>query len=142
MSLSSSSTLLRSTPEEKAPRRVVGFFSSKPVAMTVTRISSWRVSSKAEPKMMLASGLAASWTMLAAVSTSSRPRSDEPVMLMSTPMAPLMEVSSRGLATAAWAACSALSRPEAVPTPMWARPASFMMADTSAKSRLMFTCSE
>ena len=49
-------------------------------------------------------------TMLAAVSTSSRVSSEEPVTLTSTPVAPLMEVSSRGLETAAVAACSAFSR--------------------------------
>ena len=110
--------------------------------MTVTRISSSRSSSHAAPKMMFASGFAASMTMFAAVSTSSSPSSEEPVMLMRTPVAPLMDVSSSGLETAAIAACSALSRPEAVPTPMCAWPASFMMAETSAKSRLMITCSE
>ena len=34
------------------------------------------------------------------------------------------------------------SRPTATPTPMCARPASFMTAETSAKSRLMITRSE
>ena len=48
-----------------------------------------------------------------------------------------MEVSSSGLETARRAASSALFLPEARPTPMWAMPASFMTADTSAKSRLM-----
>ena len=43
---------------------------------------------------------------------------------------------------AAMAACSAFSRPEAMPTPMCARPAFFMMEETSAKSRLMMTRSE
>ena len=61
----------------------------------------------------------------------------EPVTLTSTPLAPLMEVSSRGLEMAIRAASSALFLPAARPTPMWARPASFMTADTSAKSRLM-----
>ena len=57
--------------------------------------------------------------------------------MTSTPRAPLMEVSSRGLETARRAASSALFLPEARPTPMWAMPASFMTADTSAKSRLI-----
>ena len=48
----------------------------------------------------------------------------------------------QGAATAAMAACSAFSRPEAMPTPMCARPAFFMMEETSAKSRLMMTRSE
>ena len=92
--------------------------------------------------MMLALGLAASCTIPAAVSTSSRVISAEPVMLISTPIAPLMEVSSRGLETAAVAACSAFSRPVAMPTPICARPADFMTAETSAKSRLIITFSE
>ena len=36
------------------------------------------------------------------------------------PCAPLMEVSSKGLEIASFAACSALSLPEAEPMPMWA----------------------
>ena len=56
---------------------------------------------------------------------------------MSTPLAPSMEVSSRGLEMAILAASSALPLPAARPTPMWAMPAFFMMAVTSAKSRLM-----
>ena len=111
--------------------------SSKPVAMTVTRISSSSVSSKVAPKMVSASGCTACCTSVAACSTSSRPMSMEPVTLMSTPFAPLMEVSSRGEEMAIRAASSALPLPAARPTPMWARPASFMMAVTSAKSRLI-----
>ena len=111
--------------------------SSKPVAMTVTRISSSSVSSKVAPKMVSASGCTACCTSVAACSTSSRPMSMEPVTLMSTPLAPLMEVSSRGEEMAIRAASSALPLPAARPTPMWARPASFMMAVTSAKSRLI-----
>jgi len=111
--------------------------SSKPVAMTVTRISSSSELSKVAPKMMLASGCAASCTRLAAASTSSRPMSSEPVTLISTPCAPFMEVSISGLATAILAASSALPLPTAWPTPMWAKPASFIIVVTSAKSRLM-----
>ena len=55
---------------------VSAFLLSKPVAMTVTRISSSNSSEYVAPKMMLASGLAASCTMLAAVSTSSRVSSE------------------------------------------------------------------
>ena len=58
-------------------------------------------------------------------------------MLTRMPLAPLMEVSIRGLETAILAASSALFLPEAWPTPMWALPASFMTVVTSAKSRLM-----
>ncbi len=55
-----------------------------------------------------------------AVSISSRPMSGEEVMLMMTPFAPLMAVSRRGLEMAMFAAVSALSFPEARPTPIWA----------------------
>ncbi len=44
----------------------------------------------------------------------------EEVMLMITPFAPAILVSSRGLEMAAIAACSALSLPLAWPTPIWA----------------------
>ena len=63
--------------------------------------------------------------------------SSEPVMFISTPCAPLMEVSISGLATAMRAASSALPLPAAWPTPMCAKPAFFIMQVTSAKSRLM-----
>ena len=87
--------------------------SSKPVAMTVTRISSCSEASNVAQKMMLASGCAASCTRFAAVSTSSRSISSEPVMLISTPRAPFMDVSISGLATASFAASSALPLPAA-----------------------------
>ena len=70
---------------------------SKPVATTVMFISSVRRSSKAVPQMMLASGWADWVIMEAAVSTSSRPMSGLEVMLMMTPRAPAMLVSSSGL---------------------------------------------
>ena len=41
-------------------------------------------------------------------------------MLMITPIAPLMDVSKRGLEIARSAACLALSSPEARPTPICA----------------------
>ena len=57
-------------------------------------------------------------------------------MLTSTPSAPLIETSSSsGLATAACAAASARSAPEARPVPMSALPRFDMTAFTSAKSR-------
>ena len=87
--------------------------------------------------MMWASGWAASCTMEAACSTSSRPMSGEPVMFSSTPRAPAMEVSSRGLSMAILAASAALSLPEARPMPIWAKPALRMMVATSLKSRLI-----
>ena len=72
----------------------------------------------------LAGNLASSWarsvTIWEAVSISSRAMSGEEVILMITPLAPAILVSSRGLEMAAMAACSALSLPLARPTPMWA----------------------
>ena len=93
-------------------------FLSKPVAITVTRISSSIVSSKVAPKMVRASGWTACCTREAACSTSSRPMSIEPVTLIRTPLAPSIEVSSRGLEMAIRAASSALPLPAARPTPM------------------------
>jgi len=74
------------------------------------------------PQMMFASGCALWVIMEAAVSTSSRPISGLEVMLMITPRAPAMLVSSSGLEIAALAAFSALPAPLATPTPMWAKP--------------------
>ena len=58
--------------------------------------------------------------------------SGEAVILMITPVAPSMEVSSRAELIAISAATTALSLPVALPMPMWAKPASRMMADTSS----------
>lgn len=57
-----------------------------------------------------------SWYM--PVSISSMLMSGEAVILPKIPLAPLMEVSSSGLEMAAFAASSAFSLPEAVPTPI------------------------
>ena len=89
------------------------------------------------PKMMLASGCAASATSWAASLISNRPRSLPPEMLSSTPCAPSMLASSSGLAMAISAATAARSSPRALPMPMRAEPAPLMTALTSAKSRLM-----
>ena len=48
------------------------------------------------PKMMLASGCAASWTSRAASLISNRPRSEPPWIESSTPWAPSMLASSSG----------------------------------------------
>ena len=55
-----------------------------------------------------------------AVSISSRPISGDEVILIITPLAPLIAVSRSGLEIAILAAFSALSLPEALPTPIWA----------------------
>ena len=56
------------------------------------------------PKMMLASGCAASAPAAAASLISKRPRSEPPEIESSTPRAPSMEASSSGLETAISAA--------------------------------------
>ena len=58
-------------------------------------------------------------------------------MLNRMPWAPVMLISSSGLAIAWRAASTARFSPVARPMPMSAEPASFMIARTSAKSRLM-----
>ena len=89
------------------------------------------------PKMMLASGCAASATRRAASLISNRPRSEPPEIESSTPCAPSMLASSSGLEMAASAAATARSSPRAEPMPMRALPAPAMMLFTSAKSRLI-----
>ena len=58
-------------------------------------------------------------------------------MLNRTPCAPAMSTSSSGLAIAWRAASMARFSPRARPMPISAEPASFMIARTSAKSRLI-----
>ncbi len=89
------------------------------------------------PKMMLASGWAASLTSCAASLISKRPRSLPPEMESSTPRAPSMEASRSGEEIAISAAATARSSPRAEPMPMRAEPASDMTDLTSAKSRLI-----
>ncbi len=110
---------------------------SKPVAMTVTMTSSPRRSLKLVPKMMLASGSAASLMASAASWTSNSDRVEDPVMFHRMPWAPLMSTSSSGLAMAIRAASTARFSPVARPMPISAEPASFMIARTSAKSWLI-----
>ena len=105
--------------------------------MTVIITSSPRRSLKLVPKMMFASGSAAARISSAASVTSNRLRFDEPVMLKRMPWAPWMLTSSSGLAIAWRAASTARFSPVARPMPMSADPASFMIARTSAKSRLI-----
>ena len=90
------------------------------------------------PKMMLASGSTALWMMRAASATSCRVRSRPPVMLISTPLAPSIEVSSSsGELIARCAASSARFSPLAMPVPMSAMPMPRMIVRTSAKSTLI-----
>ncbi len=110
---------------------------SKRVATTVTQIWSESSSSTLAPKMMLASGWAASPTTLAASETSTRERSAPPVIESRIERAPSIEVSSSGEEIAFSAASIARVSPCAMPIPSNARPASAMIVRTSAKSRLI-----
>src|SRR5690349_16406669 len=89
------------------------------------------------PKMMLASGWAASVTSWAASLISKRPRSEPPAMDSSTPRAPSMLCSSSGLEIADSAASTARLSPRALPMPISALPAPLITLFTSAKSRLI-----
>ena len=89
------------------------------------------------PKMMLASGCAASLTKRAASLISNSPRSLPPEIESRTPCAPSIPASSNGLEMAFSAASTARSSPRAEPIPMRADPAPCMMLFTSAKSRLI-----
>jgi hypothetical protein len=72
----------------------------KPVAITVTRISSPTPSSITAPKITFAFASAALVTTSAASFTSNRPRSGPPVMLSRIPVAPSIDDSSSGDDTA------------------------------------------
>ena len=65
-----------------------------PVAITVTRISSFNLGSITAPKMIFAPGPASSKMMLVASFASMRVRSLPPVIFTNTPCAPLMDASS------------------------------------------------
>ena len=85
--------------------------------------------------MTRASSWACSWIRVEASWTSWSVMSELPVTLMSTPLAPWIDMSSRrGLDMAFWAASMARFSPEAMPTPMMAMPFSLMTVFTSAKS--------
>src|SRR3989344_1532786 len=111
--------------------------SSKPVAITVILTWSTRVSSIEAPKMTLASASADLVIISAAWWTSLMVKSVPPTMLKSNPLAPSIEVSSKGEDTAERAAAWARFSPTPEPTPIKAEPASFMMVLTSAKSTLI-----
>ena len=110
---------------------------SKRVAITVIQTSSSTDSSMLAPKMMFASGWAASWTTFAASETSSSERSEPPVIDSRIERAPSTEVSRSGEETALSAARTARLSPEPMPIPSSACPASRIVVRTSAKSRLI-----
>ena len=91
---------------------------SKPVAITVITISSSRLSSITAPQIIFASGSTLLCTNSAAVFTSCNPKLAPPVILIITPLAPSIELSSSGFCTACFAASSALFSPDALPTPI------------------------
>ncbi|OLL71220.1 hypothetical protein Ae168Ps1_5723 [Pseudonocardia sp. Ae168_Ps1] len=115
----------------------VGVPPSNPAAITVTRTSSPRESSITVPKMMFASGCAASWTSDAASWISNSPRSEPPAIESSTPCAPSIDASSSGELMAFSAACTARPSPREDPMPISAEPAPDITDLTSAKSRLI-----
>ena len=90
----------------------------KPVAITVTLISSSIWSLNAAPQMMFASSSACSAIIVEAMLISSRLMSGEEVILIITPLAPSIAVSRSGLEIAFEAATFALSLPEALPIPI------------------------
>ena len=119
-------------------RAITPVWVSIPVATTDTRIMPSSFSSKADPKMITASGSTSLRIRLAASSTSNRVMSIPPVTLMSTACAPFIVVSSsKGLLIAASAASMARLSPEDSPVPIIALPISPITARMSAKSRLI-----
>src|SRR5213078_4427011 len=108
---------------------------SNPVAITVTRISPCIAGSFTVPKMISASSPAASFTTSEIWVTSPSVRSSPPVMLMSTPVAPVMEMlSSSGDEIACCTASIARFSPRPMPVPMIAAPPFCITVRTSAKS--------
>ncbi len=110
---------------------------SKPVAMTVILTFPSKSGSCTAPKIIFASGCAALLITSAASLTSNSDKSIPPVILKSTPRAPLISISSSGLAIASCAASSARVSPLASPMAIRAEPAVDMIVFTSAKSRLI-----
>src|SRR5207249_3845523 len=87
------------------------------------------------PKMISASSPAASLTTSEIWVTSPSVRSSPPVMLISTPVAPVIEMlSSSGLEIACCTASMARFSPRPIPVPMIAAPPFCMTVRTSAKS--------
>src|SRR3989441_1216813 len=108
---------------------------SNPVAMTVTRISPCIAGSFTVPKMISASSPAASFTTSETCVTSPSVKSSPPVMLISTPVAPVMEMlSSSGEEIACCTASIARFSPRPVPVPMIEAPPFCITVRTSAKS--------
>ena len=118
------------------PSRCTGL-SPYPVATTVTHTWSTTFSSTIAPKMMFASGCAASATAFAASLTSNSERSRPPVIESRIDRAPSTDVSRSGDSTAWRAASTARCSPTPMPIPSSDCPAFDMIVRTSAKSRLI-----
>src|SRR6266566_4171919 len=110
---------------------------SNPVAITVIRTSPCIAGSFTAPKMISASSPAASSIASLICVTSPSVRSSPPVMLISTPVAPAIEMlSSSGLEIACCAASIARFSPRPCPVPINPAPPFCMTVRTSAKSTL------
>ena len=111
---------------------------SIPVATTETLTRPSSDSSKVEPKIIFTSPSTSSRMRFAASSTSNKVMSVPAVILIKTPFAPLIDVSSsNGLAMACSAASVARRSPSASPVPIIAFPISLITDLISAKSRLI-----
>ena len=109
-----------------------------PVATTETRIFPSMVSSNVDPKRILALSSTSCRIRFAASSTSNSVISGPPVMLISTPLAPsIVMSSSNGFEIADSAASMARLSPSASPVPIIALPISLITVRISAKSRFI-----
>ena len=89
-----------------------------------------------DPNITFASSSISSVITPAASFTSIIVRSDPPLTLNRTPFAPSIDISSKGLLIARFAASIALLSPEALPIPISEEPLPCIIAFTSAKSTL------
>ena len=120
----------------------LNFFSceslSNPVAITVILTSPFlRLLLLVAPKITLALGSIDSVIISAASLISIIARSEDPLMLNKTPVAPSIDSSNKGLLTAWRAASTARFSPVALPIPISAGPVFSMTVLTSAKSTLI-----
>ena len=114
------------------------FFSSSPVAMTVTLIWSSISGSITAPRIILESSCALSCISDAASWTWSRVTLSPPVILIRMPRAPSIDDFSRsGFRIAFFAASKAPPSPLPIPMPITAFPCFCMIAFMSAKSRFI-----
>ena len=109
-----------------------------PVATSETLIEPFKLSSKADPKIILALASISFLILFAASSTSNNVISDPPVIFIKTALAPFILVSSNnGLLIAVSAASMARLSPDASPVPIMAFPIWLITVLISAKSKLI-----